>query len=86
MKEFYEKYKLDEDIIQFLDHTIQTGNRFYSHQYIWTKAFLYAKLQDIDKAMMAMGDYYEHRKRVIPPMVIEKLESVKKMFECEKES
>lgn len=81
MKEFYEAYKSDEDIIRFLDHTIQKGNIFQKYRYIWAKAFLYAKLQDMNKAIMTMGDYYEHRNSEIPPMVIEKLEAVKEMFE-----
>ncbi|MBQ4522126.1 MAG: hypothetical protein IJA10_04140 [Lachnospiraceae bacterium] len=81
MKEFYEAYKSDEDMIRFLDHTIQKGNIFQKYRYIWTKAFLYAKLQDMHKAIITMGDYYEHRNREIPTMVIEKLETVKEMFE-----
>ena len=81
MKEFYEKYKTDEEILAFLDHTIQKGNMFQKYRYIWTKAFLYAKLQDIDKAIMTMRDYYDHMNGETPEIVIEKLKTVKEMFE-----
>ena len=55
---------------------IEKGNRFEKYWYIWTKAFLYAKLQDMDMAIKTMGEYYKN----IPENVIEKLEAVKKMF------
>ncbi|MBQ3514739.1 MAG: hypothetical protein IJA32_13265 [Lachnospiraceae bacterium] len=80
MKEFYENYESDEDMIHFLEHTIQKGNIFQKYRYIWTKAFLYAKLQDMDKAMLTMGEYYQHGNQEIPGMVIEKLNAVKEMF------
>lgn len=76
VKCFYKNISTDEDIINFLTHTIEKGNRFEKYWYIWTKAFLYAKLQDMDKAIITMGEYYEN----IPENVIQKLEAVKKMF------
>ncbi len=79
MKDFYETYQSDEQILHFLDHTIEKGNMFQRYRYIWTKAFLYAKLQDMDKAIETMGHYYEHRNGEIPKKVVKKLESVKEM-------
>lgn len=76
MQCFYKNISTDEDTINFLTHTIEKGNRFEKYWYIWTKAFLYAKLQDINMAIKTMGEYYEN----IPENVTEKLEAVKKMF------
>lgn len=80
MKDFYEKYRTEEDIIQFLSHTIKTGNVFQKYRYIWTKAFLYAKLQNIDNAIVTMREYYDYVNGVIPDRVIEKLKSVEEIF------
>lgn len=79
MKDFYIRYITDEDVIKFLDHTIKKGNRFQKYYYMWTKAFLYAKLQDMDKAVMSMNDYYGDNKEV-PQKVLDKLKSVQEMF------
>lgn len=76
MKCFYKNISSDEDTIRFLTHTIKAGNKFDKYRYIWTKAFLYAKLQDMDKAIITMREYMEN----IPENVIKKLESVNKMF------
>lgn len=76
MKCFYKNISSDEDIIGFLNHTIEKGNMFQKYRYIWTKAFLYAKLQDMDRAIITMGEYRKN----IPENVIKKLEAVKKQF------
>ncbi len=81
MQEFYGTYQTDEHVIEYLNSYTKLNDSCHVYQYIWTKAFLYAKLQDMDKAISAMGDYYEHRNREIPERVMEKLEAVKEMFQ-----
>ena len=76
IKDFYARYKADEEIIQFLNHTINKGNIFEKYWYMWTKAFIYARYHDMDNAFASMRQYYDHRQGVIPKKVIEKLEAV----------
>lgn len=79
MKDFYERYQTEEKIIDFLEHVIQNGNIFEKYNYIWTKAFLYAKLKDMDKAMKTMEEYYSalYNGKDIPQKVVEKLEAAR---------
>lgn len=79
MQDFYERYNKDEEMIEFLDHTIKEGNMFERHWYIWTKAFLFARLQDMDQAEKTMREYYSYVNGAVPEKVLEKLESVKDM-------
>ncbi|MCM1160918.1 MAG: hypothetical protein NC412_06815 [Roseburia sp.] len=81
MQDFFEKYKTDWDVIAFLDYIIQNGSHFESYRYIWTKAFLYARLQEMEKAMETMDFYYKayYKGREIPEKVIQKLKDVYEM-------
>lgn len=53
------------------DKTVATGP-----YYRWTKAFLYARLHEMDHAVETMQDYYEYWDGAIPQKVMEKLEAV----------
>ena len=79
MQDFFDRYKSDRDVLSFLEHTIQNGNYFERYNYIWTKAFLYAKFHEMDKAIETMCRYYEKAEKEIPQQVIQKLKNVNNM-------
>lgn len=81
MQDFFARYESDGDVISFLDYIIHNGNYFERYRYIWTKAFLYARFHEMERAMETMDYYYKelYKERDIPQKVIEKLENVNAM-------
>ncbi len=85
MLDFYEKYRSDRDVIDFLNRKASVETPRNDSGFDWTKAFLYARLQDMDSAVKAMDKYLnrwssEDSVKEPSPKIITKLEAARDLF------
>lgn len=77
IKDFFNIYRDDRDVLTFIDYAIENGTSFRIYPEIWAKAFLLAKLHEMDQAKKTLQSMYDRiNSGVIPPKVMAHLEKV----------